>query len=133
MIRAALIVLLLGFPVAAEAGTKMGIITGTVSCKLRRIVVPDSDSQLESQTWTMLGESMTVVDKAGMTSDSAINGAVQSDRGCTPPSSRTAVATPITGVVTAIIHADPLLDVVSGSILVSVGLTVKVGDSVVLP
>lgn len=115
------------------AGTKIGIVTGTVSCLVRRVVIPDNDNSMTASANLITGETLTTINKSGINTIDDVNSAVTNNRGCTPGSSRCAVTT-LLGVVTSIIQCDPLLDSIAGSVLVGgIALTVKIGDTIILP
>lgn len=99
------------------AAAKAGIVYGTASGIVRRIIVPDFDKQLERGDWIAPGESLLVVDmeavgRAGVPSIHVATQAVEKHRGVPSLSARCAVVDE-RGDVTAVIMADPDIDSVA--------------------
>ncbi len=105
----------------------IGIVYGTLSGIIRRVIVPDDDAELSGGAHPIgNGETLLVVAKSDAPTMSDIPAAVEAAIGRPTPSGRVAVVTD--GIVTAVIHADPLIDVIAGSTLVASD-TAVVGDA----
>lgn len=98
---------------------KVGIVYGTDSGALRRIILPDSDEQLNSQSWTGNGESFLALEyKDGeILTPADIDAALEGILGKTPPKILCAVVG-ADNVVKRVIAADPAIDSIPGHSLV---------------
>lgn len=106
---------------------KVGIVYSTQSKMIRRIILPDQDSELDHPQVAAVGESLLVVDR--LTYDvSSAEALVEKETGQKPKDSKHAVVDK-TGKVIAVIHADPDIDNVGSNQLVAASADVTVGDS----
>lgn len=119
------IVLLLAllWPVEGRATALLGVVYGTQSGQLRRIIAPDNDDDLKRVTYTGPGESMIIVSKG-----EDVIAAIAKAAGKTPTQPLAAVIDK-TGKVISVIVADPLLDKVPDGELVQAFPGVKAGQT----
>ncbi len=93
-------------------GAEVGIVYGTASGMVRRVIVPDADEG-DDATRLVRGESIVKVPRSTIHDMADINAAVQAVTGFPPPSAR-CVAVDHRNVVDAVIYADPLIDEIPG-------------------
>lgn len=120
------ILLMLVAQPALAAHTMNGVIYGTASGIVRRVIVPDDDRELATATGP--GESMVMVQATDTFSLNDVNGYVAQAIGKQPPSAR-CVVTDAQGNVVATLEADPVLDKVSG-FTISLNATATIGSVV---
>lgn len=99
------------------AATKVGIVYGASSGILRRWIVPDDDSELESAHPLAPGEAMLIVDRSAARSREDIDVALAAKIGRPPPSARCVVVN-AAGEVVGAIMADPAIDSVPDHTLI---------------
>lgn len=108
MKRLALVMLLASTSQAAKVGVIYSQNTGRVRC----IIVPDKDSELDNAKLAP-GEALHKVDKAQISDVSAAQASVSAVSGKVPSSDRYAVVSD-TGAVVGAIIADPAIDSIKG-------------------
>lgn len=98
--------------------TNVGYVYGTDSGLLRRIIVPDDDSELNNPSHSQPGETLVTIGKVSYAATTDHQALLNTMTGKIPLTNRCLVVNP-GGTVTAVIVADSLIDKVPGSSLVN--------------
>ena len=122
--------LVLGFSPAWAQSANVAVIYATGSKEIRRIVLPDNDSELNDPALVGKGESMLVVARKTITAPGDAELAVLAKTGIAPPDPASAVVD-AQGNVVGLIAADPAVDVLLDKTVSLVGEAqgVAVGDT----
>ena len=91
--------------------TKVGIVYATASKIIRRLIVPDNDSELNDPAHVQAGETMLIADFNTVPHPLAAPAALMSHLGVASlPSGRCAAVNPSTSIVEQVLLADPAID-----------------------